>query len=274
MNTKFLALLLLLCTSFSFAQNENSEFSLNGEWEIIFDHNNEGKSQKWYYNQNFEKHSDKKPITVPSCWEEMEQNYEGVAFYRKKFFIPKDWNGKLININFDAVNYVAEVWLNNKVIDYHEGGFTPFSFRIDKSVKFGEENVLTMRVVGPIILTNKYIDNMGRQETPQWRGGIVGGIWQSVHIKATNAHSVKDVYIETDINNKTASFTYNFESNAINTENVDASLIIRSPEGKIVAEKKATLTLKPGNNSGKWKIDIPDAEIWSLENPYLYQAVV
>ena len=272
--------LLIICISlfvgqgFVFAQNEKTEFSLDGEWEIIFDHKNEGKSQKWFYNQNFEKHSDKKTIAVPSCWEEMEQDYEGVAFYRKKFFIPKDWNGKLIDINFDAVNYVAEVWLNNKVIDYHEGGFTPFSFRIDKSIKYGEENVLTMRVVGPIILSNKYIDNMGPQETPQWRGGIVGGIWQSVHIKATNAYRIKDIYIETDINSKTASFTYNFESNEINTENTDVSLIISSPEGIIIAEKKTTLTLKPGNNIGKWKIDIPDAEIWSLENPYLYKAAV
>ncbi|MCY1720276.1 hypothetical protein OU798_07970 [Prolixibacteraceae bacterium Z1-6] len=253
-----------------FAQMD--EISLNGSWEIIFDDKNEGVEKKWFFDKNFDIHPAIRKIEVPSCWEEYEKNYEGVVFYRKKFFIPGEWKGKLIHINFDAVNYVAELWLNSKVIDYHEGGFTPFSFRIDKSVKFGAENVLTMRVVGPIILSDKHIDNMGRQETPQWRGGITGGIWQPVCITATDTVRINDVFIETDIRRKAAAFTIDFESNAINTSQADASLTITSPDGKIVAKKEGQLTLSPGSNLFKWKLDIQEAQNWSLKNPYLYRA--
>jgi hypothetical protein len=250
------------------------KMSLDGQWEIIFDHNNEGRSQKLHTNSGFDHHPNKRAITVPSCWEEIEQDYEGVAYYRKKFNIPASWKGKMVYVNFDAVNYVAEVWLNNNVIDFHEGGFTPFSFRIDKSVKFGEENVLTMRVVGPIILTDKVVDNMGRQETPQWRGGIAGGIWQPVSVSANGLVRVDDLFIETDIRNKTASFKLDIESNAINTTQADVSLLVTSPNGETVAQKMAEMKLSPGSNQEQWIVEIPQAQNWSLDNPYLYKARV
>jgi len=266
---------LLFCFTLSVsAQVYNNEFSLNGPWEIIFDHNNEGRSQKLHTNNGFEHHSDKRAITIPSCWEEIEQDYEGVAYYRKKFTIPAHWKGKMVYINFDAVNYVAEVWLNNHVIDYHEGGFTPFGFRIDKAVKFGEENVLTMRVVGPIILTDKVVDHMGRQETPQWRGGIAGGIWQPVSVSASGLVRVDDLLIETDIRKNTAGFTLDIESNAIHTTRADVSLRITSQGGEPVTHKRVEMELSPGFNQEQMIVEIPHAQQWSPDNPYLYHASI
>ena len=46
----------------------------------------------------------------------------------------------------------------------------------------GRENTLMLRVVGPIFLEDKRIGGLGPLETPQWRGGIVGGIWQPVRL--------------------------------------------------------------------------------------------
>jgi len=263
---------LLLCFALAAsAQGLKDEFSLNGPWEIIFDPNNEGRSLKLHTNKGFEHHPDKRAITVPSCWEETEQDYEGVAYYRKRFTIPANWEGKLVYVNFDAVNYVAELWLNNHVIDYHEGGFTPFSFRIDKSVKFGEENVLTMRVVGPILLTDKVVDHMGRQETPQWRGGIAGGIWQPVSVSASGLVRVDDVFIETDIRRNTAGFTLDIENNAITATQADVTLIVTSPGGETVAQKRVDMKLSPGSNMDQWQVEIPQAQKWSMDHPFLYQ---
>ncbi len=266
---------LLFCFALSVsAQGIKTEFSLDGPWEIIFDPHNEGRSQSLHTDRGFERHTGKRAITIPSCWEEIEQDYEGVAYYRKKFTIPASWEGKLVYVNFDAVNYKAELWINNHVIDYHEGGFTPFSFRIDRSVKFGEENVLTMRVVGPIILTDKVVDNMGRQETPQWRGGIAGGIWQAVSVSATGLVGIDDVFIETDIRKKTAGFTLDIKSNAIHTTTADLSLRITSPDGETVAQKRLELELSPGSNKEQWIVEIPQAQYWSLDKPSLYRASV
>ena len=69
---------------------------------------------------------------------------------------------------------MTEVWVNDEVVGFHEGGFTPFEFRVDNIIKVGANNVLTIRVVGPIFLSDKEVDGMKALETPQWRGGYNG----------------------------------------------------------------------------------------------------
>jgi beta-galactosidase len=113
---------------------------------------------------------------VPNCWELTEKDYEGVGFYRRMFKAPARWEGKVIRLQFDAVNFLAEVWLNDTAVGVHEGGFTPFEFRVDDLLKIDEENTLILRVAGPILLQDKSIDGVGKMETPQWRGAITGGI--------------------------------------------------------------------------------------------------
>ncbi|NQZ78278.1 MAG: hypothetical protein HRT61_19550, partial [Ekhidna sp.] len=270
-------LLLLFCLSFSkgaYAQSGEKvqHLSLDGEWEIIFDHQSEGRIKRLHTNAGFEAFPGRRNISVPSCWEEIEQDYEGVAYYRKTFQVPQEWEGQVVYINFDAVNYLAEVWLNGKVIDVHEGGFTPFSFRLDKSIKFGQENVLTMRVVGPIILQDKLVDNMGRQETAQWRGGIVGGIWQPVSLNATGALSVADVFLETDITDGTVDFAIDLKSHKVQRQSAEIRLSIHSSEGEQVVQKKQEVLLSPGMTKLDWSLPVKDAKLWSPDSPSLYQA--
>ena len=169
--------------------------SLDGMWQIVFDRNNEGGAKQWVREKNFPREQ-MRDIAVPSCWELMEKDYEGVAFYRHAFKVPANWAGKTVRLHFDAVNFRAEVWLNDTAVGMHEGGFTPFEFRVDDLLKFDGENTLMLRVVGPILMQEKRVDGMGPMETPQWRGAITGGIWQPVRLIGTGDMYVKDVFIE------------------------------------------------------------------------------
>ena len=265
----------LLCITVStFAQKDTDStiLSLDGTWEIIFDHRNEGKSALWYTDVAFENHPSKQEILVPGCWEEVEKDYEGVAFYRRKFTVPGNWEGKTVELKFDAVNYLSEVWINDQVVGFHEGGFTPFKFRVDRLIKPGKENTLTLRVVGPILLTDKNIDGIGRMEVPQWRGAITGGIWQPVTLRATGKALVKDVFIEPKISNNTAVVSWDVENTA--AENLPALMEIKilDASGKVVAQRKEKVKFLPGSNKNTWNFEIPDAFYWSLDNPYLYAA--
>ena len=252
--------------------NKNA-FSLNGIWEIIFDDNNQGIGNDWYLDENFGKQNFQ-TIAVPSCWEETKKDYEGVGIYRTKFTIPKDWSDKIIQLNFEASNYKTEIWINDQVVGFHEGGYTPFSFRIDKLIKSREQNTLIVRVVSPIILTDKYIDGLGRQEVPMWRGAITGGIWQSVSIEAKGSLGVKDVFIEPNINTNTSVFNIEIENTKTNVEKSEVIVKILSKDGKEVASKTETLESLPGKNIVKWNLHIPNAKYWSTKNPYLYKAEV
>jgi beta-galactosidase/beta-glucuronidase len=141
------------------------QLSLDGVWEIIFDPDNIGREANWHQERVFSLRVDRREIRVPSCWEEIEQDYEGVAFYSRRFSVPKHWQGKTVRLHFDAVNFVAEVWLKDQAVGLHEGGFTPFEFRVDKMIRPGQKDTITLRVVGPILLKDKRVDGLGPMET-------------------------------------------------------------------------------------------------------------
>lgn len=272
MNRITLIFTLFFYSSLLFAQQNVNQLSLNGNWEIIFDTENEGQEGQWQLDNNFHQNAKIRQIQVPSCWEEFEKNYEGVAFYRKKFNVPASWSEKIIELKFDASNYKTEVWVNDMAVGVHKGGYTPFSFRIDNLIKSDQENTITVRVVGPIILTDKVIDGIGRQEVPMWRGGIVGGIWQSVNLYATGSATIKDVFIEPKIELNTALFQLELENNEINANPVELNLKIFSANGEVLANEVKTIDLKQGKSKLQFNTQIPDTEYWSFDNPYLYKA--
>ena len=90
--------ILLLIAQLNFAQEE---ISLNGNWEIVFDHDNQGAQSMWHQNEVFQKLDDKRKIKVPGSWELIEKDYEGVAFYRYALLFLKIGREKL-SVQFDG----------------------------------------------------------------------------------------------------------------------------------------------------------------------------
>ena len=249
--------------------------SLDGAWQIVFDRNNEGGAKKWDHEKNFPREQ-MRDIAVPSCWELIEKDYEGVAYYRHTFKVPANWAGKTVRLHFDAVNFRSEIWLNDTAVGKHDGGFTPFEFRIDDRLKFDGENTLILRVVGPILMQNKRVDGMGPMETPQWRGAITGGIWQPVRLIATGDVYVKDVFIEPKISDNTATFHLELAHEGKQAGSAKVTIAIRpvSQPDQVAATMSKTLDLKPGTNRQDWTLKIPDTVYWSPDQPHLYRAEV
>ncbi|HDP81138.1 MAG TPA: hypothetical protein ENN21_09900 [Spirochaetes bacterium] len=99
-------------------------------------------------------------------------------WYYTRFKRPADVQSGVIH--FGAVDYRAEVWCNGARLGSHEGGYTPFSFTIER---FEEENLLAVRVEDSL--------SMGQLRGKQtflkkpfmvWYTGCTG-IWQPVWIE-------------------------------------------------------------------------------------------
>ncbi len=270
--TYWITLLLIFLTGSSTLAQEESTKSLDGTWKVIFDEKNEGREAKWMKSEIFAACKDQKDVQVPSCWEELNEDYEGVAFYQKKFSVPESWNGKVIHLTFGAVNYLAEVYLNDEVLGYHEGGFTPFSFNVEHLVNFDEENVLTLRIVGPITISDKAIDGMGQMETPQWRGAYTGGIWQSVTLSTSGRTYFEDIFVEPKISDDTATVHYQLNNVEKSWRTVILESTVRSVRepNKVVATSKQTLTLRPGINKKRVVLHLDNPSYWSPDDPFLY----
>jgi len=271
--------IIIICIAFFTLETSSAEISsdstilnLDGTWEIAFDPDNQGRGGNWHQNKTFSGLAWRRRIPVPSCWEQFEQDYEGVAFYRRTFVVPADWKGKTVRLHFDAVNYLAEVWLNDKVLGFHEGGFTPFELRAEHLLQYGKENVLILRVVGPILLKDKEVDGMGPFETPQWRGAITGGIWQPVRLIATGDVFVNDVFVEPVLSESSARVHLEIYQAGKMCKTVKTNIKIRSlrEPGCAVVEKLDTVNLVPGPNQRTVSLKIPEPVYWSPENPHLY----
>ena len=249
---------------------------MDGEWQIIFDEHNEGRDAKWYEMDQFQNHPMKQNILVPSAWELTKQDYEGVAFYHSSFRVPQDWEGDVIRLQFEAVNYLAEVWLNDEVVGFHEGGFTPFEFRVDEMTKIGEVNHLTMRVVGPITLTDKIVDGIGPMETPQWRGGLTGGVWQPVRLYATKAILVEDAFLIPNINNNMVTVDATLNHTGLNNQRAELIINITdaSDASKSITSLNEQMDLHPGENNLIKELRIDQPKYWSPRNPNLYVASI
>ncbi len=174
------------------------------------------------------------------------------ALWYRRMFDAKSNAGERQLLNFEAVDYACEVFVNSISIGRHQGGNTPFTFDITDALKEGQ-NELIVRV---------------EDETEGWqlRGkqvlepkGIwytqVSGIWQTVWMETVPANYIRDIKIDTDAG-----------AGMITVQPIVEGLgdvrVVVTDSGKVVAE---------GKGSGqKIQLRIADAKLWSPVSPQLY----
>jgi hypothetical protein len=260
----------LLLFIFFYSANSQSDkrtdlTSLNGIWEIIYDEKNEGKIKGFHTNDGFTKGKIEK-INVPSVWERYKKDYEGVVYYRTKFKVDKRKKNNKIHLNFKASNYITEIFLNDNSVGFHEGGFTPFSFNIEHIVDFENDNILIVKVLGPITIQEKIIDGIGQMETPQWRGSYTGGIWQDVFLSYTGQTHFNDVFVKANYKNGEIEIE-NEIINGLGDGMYKISVFINN-----TLKNEKTFELKNSNLRIKEVINtkINSHKLWSPDNPNVY----
>lgn len=108
-----------------------------------------------------------------------------MVWYQRSFTVPGEWKGRSVLLNFGAVDYQAEVWVNGRSAGSHEGGNTPFKFEITPLLKAGA-NTVTVRAWDPP--TDRSIPRGKQYWEPKSRSIFytrTSGIWQSVWLEAT-----------------------------------------------------------------------------------------
>jgi len=217
----------------------SSTLILDGEWEFSLD----GQSGS---------------IRTPGVWEA--QGYahrvDGPAFFRRTLAIPADWQGKQVQIQFDALSYHVEVQINGIWIGEHTGLWTAFAFDVTDAIRSGEGNTIELVVYKP----------GERFPMRESLAGFLpdvcipfGGIWQQARLVAFTDAALSDLWLLPDAE----SGSVQVEASLHHAQDMIAVVRLLDPDGRESAiwygtvesgYVRTTLTI---NNPRKWSPQTP-----------------
>ena len=119
---------------------------LDGQWLLGIDPDNRGKDDRWWAAPVPDGQTTKVPWIIQDAF----PGYHGVAWYWRTFVAPANPHpdGRYL-LRFWAVDYLADVWLNDTHVGGHEGGETPFVLDVTEAVVPDAETRLAVRVLNP-----------------------------------------------------------------------------------------------------------------------------
>ncbi|PYS57761.1 MAG: beta-glucuronidase, partial [Acidobacteria bacterium] len=177
--------------------------SLNGDWHYIVDPHEEGTARRFYLNgkpfgsRNFVEYdfNTSPALRVPGDWNFQQpelQWYEGTLWYQKSFDYHAQANMRVF-LHFGAANYRARVWLNEKPLCEHEGGFTPFNCEATAALHDGA-NVIIVSVND-----TRHADDIPSLR-PDWFN--YGGLTRDVRIVEVPRQFIEQYSIQLDRENR------------------------------------------------------------------------
>ena len=141
-------------------------------------------------------------------------------WYRTVFDVPKAYSGRHVWLNFEGINFSAQVWVNGRQVGAMKGAFSRGTFDISQDVKAGRRAVLAVLVspqphpgvphehtirdgVGQnggttAIDGPTFLSTIGWDWIPAIRDRDTG-IWQKVFISASGPVVIKDPLVTTDL---------------------------------------------------------------------------
>jgi hypothetical protein len=186
---------------------------------------------------------------------------EDRLWYRRHFTVPIDWAGQHVLLNFGAVDHVAHIWVNGAIVGTHTGGSDPFAFDITAFLTPGD-NTLTVQVADPTSAGSQPRGKQSLDPAGIWYTAV-SGIWQTVWIEPVPALHIADVRATPDIDRGKVEVDVALSAWASDTDAVRLS--VRSG-GRTIAE-----TIVRANRHAS--LDLPNAHLWSPEDPFLYDVV-
>ena len=213
-------------------------------------------------------------------------------WYRNTFKIPASKKGETTWLNFDAINWKADIYLNGHKLGRIDGAFIRGRFDISKLANYGEDNYLAVLIYkndNPGTITLQTLDNPGPN------GGILGadnptihasvgwdwiptirgrniGIYNEVYVSYTHDVQIRDPWIVVSNLNikdgKAAKADLSVKTELHNPSSESKEIIIKGviEPGKLAFES-APITLLPNETR---EVDVKEL---SLQNPKLWWPV-
>ncbi|MEU8949936.1 PA14 domain-containing protein [Streptomyces sp. NPDC048489] len=194
------------------------------------------------------------------------ERHEDRMWYRRTFTVPKDWrigSGKRLQLNFGAVDWRAEVYVNGTKVAEHQGGYDKFSADVTAALKPGRTQELIVGVYDPTDAQGGENPPVGKQRLDP--SGIwytpSSGIWQTVWMEPVAVDHVDSLKLTPDVKNSRLT---------VEPQGVRGGVPVTAT-AYAGHKKVATVT---GRTGQPLTLKIADPHLWSPDDPFLYDLKV
>ena len=235
--------------------------NLNGEWTYTFDFGASGLERGYAGSKGFDG-----KIIVPFAPESKlsgvgHTDFIGRIWYQRTIDIPADWSGRNVMLNFGAVYYTSEVYVDGRFVGRHFGGSTSFSYDITAFVKPGGSHSLVVFATSDLRSGKQTAGKQSLQYASHSCDYTrTTGIWQTVWMEAVAPEALARVQMTTDIDQQQLIVAPQFFRESPNTLRVTLR-----DGGKVVGTRQVR-----ASNSSVVVIPVKKARLWSPEDPFLY----
>lgn len=238
--------------------------NLNGEWDFTFDFGLSGRERKWYLaNEETMSKFDRK-IMIPFCPESALSGIEYTDFipavwYRREVELTEEQLQGRVLLHFGAVDYETVVFVNEKEVGIHRGGYSSFWFDVTDYVKTGK-NMLVVYARDDV---RSGVQPKGKQASTFYSQVCdytrTTGIWQTVWLEFVPQSYIKSVRFYPDIKYK----CFNIEAKLVGAGTLT---LTASYEGRIVG----SVTKFVNGDSNHLILNVDELHLWECGNGRLY----
>ncbi|MFE5023806.1 PA14 domain-containing protein [Streptomyces sp. NPDC056656] len=194
------------------------------------------------------------------------ERHEDRMWYRRTFTVPAGWkvgDGKRLQLNFGAVDWQSEVYVNGTKVAEHKGGYDKFSADITDALKPGRTQELIVGVYDPTDAQGGENPPVGKQRLDP--SGIwytpSSGIWQTVWMEPVAADHAADLKITPDVTAGKAT---------VEAKGVRDGV----PFTATAYDGRRRVATASGVTGAPLTLKIDKAHLWSPDDPFLYNLKV
>ncbi|KXX69254.1 glycoside hydrolase family 2 TIM barrel-domain containing protein [Flammeovirga sp. SJP92] len=183
----------------------------------------------------------------------------GIGWYRKTFTVPASDRDREIWIEFDGVYCNSTVYINGEKLGFRPSGYASFSYTLSNHLKYGEENVIAVKVDH-----SNFVDS-------RWYTG--SGIYRDVRLVKTAKTHIPQWGVQITTPEVTVKQAFVRVKTTIKgkTDHTSVKITLMDEKNTVVAESEAKAIT---GDIVDQKLQVLQPKRWGIETPHLYTAKI
>jgi beta-glucuronidase len=193
------------------------------------------------------------------------RDHVGWVWYQRQVRVPRGWAGERVFVRVDAATHEGRVYVGDRLVAEHVGGYTPFEADVTDFVVAGEEFRLTIGVGNELTNTtippgSVTVDAKGRKKQSYFHDFYnYAGLARSVWLYSAPAVRIDDITVVTDVDGVDGVVRYDIAT----TTAAEVRVRINDADGREVGVR----------DGASGEVRIAGVQLWQPGAAYLYDLI-